>query len=176
MMARSLLASLAGLFARFLLISYLGWLIAVDIRGGRRACVSGGRNGNRGIETSAHGRTARSGCQDRFHEAAPMEKSHLAETEPLALPEIVPGQAYEVLVLDLQAKLNGPRSARIRDSAEATGEWSRTPRNTGRNKRRLQTRTENVAGRRVNVPIEHIEERGTEIDYGLLAKEARFLP
>jgi len=81
----------------------------------------------------------------------------LAETEPLALPEIVPGQAYEVLVLDLQAKLNGPRSARIRDSAEATGEWSRTPRNTGRNKRRLQTRTENVAGRRVNVPIEHIE-------------------
>ena len=105
-----------------------------------------------------------------------MEKSHLAETEPLALPEVVPGQAYAVLVLDLQAKLNGPRSARIRDSAEATGEWSRTPRATGGNKRRLQTGTENVAGRRVNVPIEHIEERGTEIDYGLLAKEARFLP
>ena len=30
-MAGSLLACLAGLFARFLLISYLGWLIAVDI-------------------------------------------------------------------------------------------------------------------------------------------------
>ena len=85
-------------------------------------------------------------------------------------------RANAVLVLDLQAELNGPRSTRIGDSAKAAGEPSRTPGTTGRPKRRLQNWTENVAGGRVNMPIEHIEEGGSEIDCSLLAKEARFLP
>src|SRR6266480_857820 len=95
---------------------------------------------------------------------------------------LCPGRACAVLVLDLQAKLYGPRSARIGDSAEVTGEPSRASRitgscgSTGRNERLLQTGTENLVGNRENVPVEHIEEGGAEIDCSLLAKEARFLP
>ena len=80
-----------------------------------------------------------------------------------------------ILIRDLQTKLNGPRSARVGDCTEATSENLLAVSTTSRNERRLQSWTKDVAGRGVNVPVEHVEEGGLEIDRGFLAYEVRLL-
>src|SRR5207248_992318 len=88
-----------------------------------------------------------------------------------------------LLIRDLQTKLNDPWTARAGDSAKSTS--GRTAaiyllrdrvHVAWRKKRGLQAGTKDVTGRVVNVPVEQIEEGGLEINRGLLANQACFLP
>jgi len=86
----------------------------------------------------------------------------------------MPGQNSAALVFDLQAKLNGSRSAGIGDGAEAAGERPRTAGTTGRSERCGKVGSE-TARCRVNVAVKEVEERGLEVKETLFSKETSFL-
>ena len=92
-----------------------------------------------------------------------------------------PEPGSSILIRDLQAKLYDARPAGAGDCAEATGQWpcavyfaSGIFVACGK-ERCLQAGTKDVAGRGIDVPVEHVEERGLEIDGGFFADEMCFL-
>ena len=81
-----------------------------------------------------------------------------------------------LLIRDLQTKLNDPWTARAGDGAKSTGGRPGAARLAGSDEGSLQARSKDVTGRVVNVPVKQVEEGGLEINRGLLANQACFLP
>jgi hypothetical protein len=87
-----------------------------------------------------------------------------------------PEPSSSILIRDLQAKLNDARPAGTGDGAEATRKLARASIGSASwNEWGLQTGPKNVAWGGVDVPVEHVEEGGLEIERSLLADQMRFL-
>ena len=125
--------------------------------------------------------------EQRFHKATPIELTHMVTT-PVLEEWVEPGSKWgpepgsSMLIRDLQTELNDARPAGAGDGAEATCErpcavyFARGIFVACGKERRLQAGAEHVARRIVNVAIEHVEERGLEIDCGFFADQMGFLP
>ena len=93
-----------------------------------------------------------------------------------------PEPGSSILIRDLQAKLNDARPAGAGYCAEATGKRPCAVYLLRgriyvacRKEGCLQAGTKDVAGRGIDVPVEHVEEGGLEIDGGFFADEMCFL-
>src|SRR5579859_2655297 len=111
------------------------------------------------------GDRADSGDEQRFHEATPVELTHIEATPVLVEweepgPEGGPEPGSSILIRDLQAKLNDARPAGAGDCAEATSERPRAAWLASSDERGLQAGPKHIAWRIVDVPIEHVEEGG----------------
>src|SRR5215471_11958873 len=79
------------------------------------------------------------------------------------------------LVCDLQTKLNHTRAACGCYRTKTAGQDTGTPRTSGRDKRRLQSRTEHVARRQEDMAVENVEEGSLKVNNRLLSYDVCFL-
>src|SRR5215469_9154117 len=79
------------------------------------------------------------------------------------------------LVCDLQTKLNHTRAACGCYRTKTAGQDTGTPRTSGGDKRRLQSRTEHIARRLEDMTVENVEEGSLEVDDRLLSYDVRVL-